>query len=86
MIEKFAPQSWSYADVATPFLGEPCDCHKLTADGYTDLILTFSVRELRDTLQLDIVVGQTVPLIVGGYFKGGNFPVVGEDCIIVHGR
>jgi len=86
MTEKVAPVSWRYSDVATPFSGEPCDCHRLTADGYEDLILTFSVRDLRDTLQLDNVVGQTVPLIVGGYFKGGNFPVVGEDCIIVHGR
>ena len=85
MTEQIAPQSWSYADVATPFPGEPCDCHDLTTDGYTDLVLEFNVRTLSDTLQLKDVAGQAIPLVISGKIKY-DFPIVGEDCIIVLGR
>ena len=37
-----APIRWSYADVGTPFMGDGCDCHDLTGDGYMDLTLKFS--------------------------------------------
>ena len=79
------PLRWAYEDVATPFEGEPCDCHVLGPDGYLDLTLKFDVPELVEKLELDEVAGETIPLILTGKLKEefGGTPIRGEDCISV---
>jgi len=77
------PLRWAYEDVATPFEGEPCDCHVLGPDGYLDLILKFDVPELVATLELDDAVGQTIPLTLDGWLMDGVTHIRGEDCIRV---
>ncbi|MHC4235515.1 MAG: hypothetical protein ACYSUQ_10405, partial [Planctomycetota bacterium] len=41
-----------YADVATPFEGEACDCHQLEGDGIMDLSMKFSVDAVVGALEL----------------------------------
>lgn len=82
-----APLRWSYEDVATPFEGEPCECHNLTADGYVDLTLKFDTQKMVTTLKLGEVVGQTIRLTLTGNIKkeneNGGTPIMGQDCIWV---
>ena len=80
-----APIRWSYEDVATPFEGEPCECHDLNGDGYIDLTLKFDNQELVETLGLSDEVGNTIPITLTGNLKGENSgtPIEGEDCIWV---
>ena len=60
------PLRWSYEDVATPFLGESGGGHALDGDGYIDLVLHFDAREVIETLNLAMNVGEVIPLIVIG--------------------
>jgi uncharacterized repeat protein (TIGR01451 family) len=79
-----APLRWAFEDVATPFDGEPCDCHELTVDGYEDMTLKFDSQEVLTTLGLGSLRGETVPLmIVGSLFDGTDFS--GEDCVRLKG-
>ena len=80
-----SPLRWSYEDVATPFEGELCECHDLNGDGYMDLTLKFKTQEVKDTLELEVEAGNTVPLLVTGNLKeeDGETPIVGSDCIWV---
>lgn len=77
------PIRWSYEDVATPFEGEPCDCHDLNGDGYMDLTLKFDTEELVNCLALEEVAGQTIPLTLTGNLKEeeGGTPITGEDFV-----
>jgi len=70
-------------DVASPFDGEPCDCHTLTGDGIDDLVLKFSIVELAEALELDSIErGTVLTLTVSGTFlNGGAFSA--SDCILV---
>jgi hypothetical protein len=75
------PIRYSYDDVGTPFEGELCDCHDLNGDGYMDLTLKFSSRDLVDELDLEEVASrETIPLTVVGETYDGA-PIRGEDCI-----
>jgi uncharacterized repeat protein (TIGR01451 family) len=79
-----APLRWAFEDVATPFDGEPCDCHELTVDGYEDMTLKFDTQEVLNTLGLGARRGETVPLmIVGSLFDETDFS--GEDCVRIKG-
>ena len=40
------------ADVATPFLGNPCDCHDAGGDGIDDLVLKFRTEDIAAALGL----------------------------------
>jgi streptogramin lyase len=79
------PLRWSYEDVATPFEGEPCECHELNDDGYLDLSLKFDTQEVKDTLELKAEVGNTIPLLITGNLMedAGGTPIEGADCIWV---
>ena len=83
--EGVAPLRWSYEDVATPFEGELCDCHDLNGDGIMDLSLEFKTQEVFDTLELETVGGETIPLIINGNLKeeDGGTPIIGQDCVWV---
>ena len=76
----------SIDDVATPFLGEPCDCHNLAGDGIDDLVLKFSTPELVDVLELGEVEGDTfVEFTLSGVLLDGT-PFGGSDCVVVQDR
>lgn len=81
--EGVPPIRWSYEDVATPFTGELCGCHDLNGDGLLDLTLKFKTQELVETLNLDDVAGDTIPLTLTGNLKEeyGGTPIRGQDCI-----
>ena len=78
----------SYEDVGTPFSGELCDCHDLKGDGYLDMTLKFSMREVVKVLALAEVVGETIPLVVTASLDeaNGGTSVEATDCIRVLGR
>ena len=77
------PIRYNYADVATPFTGELCDCHSLYGDGYKDLTLKFSKQEVINELLLSEVAGQTIPLIITFSLKEdkGGTAYAAEDCL-----
>lgn len=80
------PLRWSYEDVATPYLGEPCDGHDYGPDGYLDLTLKFKTQEVIDTLGLhDFSDREVVILMLTGNlmeeFDGTR--IMGQDCIII---
>jgi hypothetical protein len=80
---KVVPLRWSYEDVATPYEGEDdCGCHELGGDGYVDLTLKFETQDLVSTLNLDEVVGETIPLTLTGNLNDGT-PFEGQDCVWV---
>jgi hypothetical protein len=78
-----SPLRWTYEDVATPFEGELCECHDLNGDGYMDLTLKFNSQELVADLELDGVIGETIPLILTGNLKDefGGIAIEGSDCV-----
>jgi hypothetical protein len=80
-----APLRWSYTDVGTPFEGELSRCHDFAADVYMDLILKFNTKELVNVLELDEVLGDTLPFTLTGNLKEDywGLPIKGEDCIRV---
>jgi hypothetical protein len=80
-----APIRWSYEDVATPFIGELCDCHDLNGDGYMDLTLKFDTQAVVTTLGLNDYAGGTIPLTITGKLKeeAGCWPIEGYDCLSV---
>jgi hypothetical protein len=60
-------------DVATPFEGEPCDCHELGGDGIDDLSMKFLTPELVAELELgDLAPGEFVELCVSGMLLDGT--------------
>ncbi|MCH8151626.1 MAG: hypothetical protein IH830_04555 [Planctomycetes bacterium] len=70
-----------FDDAATPFDGQPCDCHELEGDGITDLKMKFKTDEVVPALQLnDLPAGDLVELILSGTLLDGT-PFSGRDCI-----
>jgi predicted outer membrane repeat protein len=68
-------------DVATPFDGEPCDCHDLGTDGIDDLTMKFDTEMLVTELQLaDLPGGTSVELVISGQLLDGT-QFAGTDCI-----
>lgn len=72
-------------DVATPFDGEPCACHKLRGDGIDDLTLTFSTSEMSRALELnESPKGETIELVLRGRLQDGT-TFEATDCIVMPG-
>jgi hypothetical protein len=80
-----SPLRWEWEDVATPFDGELCDCHDMNGDGYMDLTLKFKIQELVQSLELDTLAGETIPLMIMGNLKeeNGGTPFKGRDCVSI---
>jgi uncharacterized repeat protein (TIGR01451 family) len=78
------PLRWAYEDVATPFMGELCDCHELEMDGFEDMTLKFDTEQVVTVLGLDAYRNETVALkIMGALFGGSEFEA--EDCVRLKG-
>ncbi len=70
-----------FEDAATPFDGQPCDCHELGGDGVTDLSMKFKTDDVVAALQLnDLSAGDLVELVVSGALLDGT-PFSASDCI-----
>ena len=69
-----------FADVATPFDGEPCDCHELEGDGIVDLSMKFRTDDVVAALELDALEGD-VELVVTGTLLDGTGFTSASDCI-----
>jgi len=68
-------------DVATPFEGEPCDCHDLTGDGIVDLSIKFDTRTVVSQFELNELPGGTlVELVLSGELLDET-PFSARDCI-----
>jgi hypothetical protein len=79
-----APLEWKFNDVATPYGGEPCNCHDLGKDGSGDLVLKFDAQDVIEQLDLGEHVGETIPLtIIGNLSDGVATPIEGQDCVWV---
>ncbi|UCF34128.1 MAG: hypothetical protein JSV78_02240 [Phycisphaerales bacterium] len=71
------------ADVATPFDGEPCDCHELEGDGILDLSMKFATQEVVEGLLLnELPSGAVVELVVTGMLLDGT-PFEASDCVTI---
>ncbi len=81
-----SPLRWSYEDVATPFIGEECECHDLNGDGHLDLTLKFKKQEIINDLVLEDEMGNTIPLILTGNLKEefDGLIIKGQDCVWIH--
>lgn len=76
-----APVRVNIEDVGTPFEGELCDCHDLSADGFTDLTLKFSTQDLVDALALGSALGgEFVQLTITGSLDTGE-QFEASDCV-----
>jgi hypothetical protein len=68
-------------DVATPFPGEPCDCHELDGDGIMDVSMKFKTQDVVDILELDdLAPGDLVELVLSGQLLDGTL-FAASDCI-----
>jgi hypothetical protein len=68
-------------DVGTPFEGEPCNCHELEGDGFTDLSMKFDRPELVEALELESAEpGAFIELVVTGVLTNGQL-FEASDCI-----
>jgi hypothetical protein len=77
-----SPLNWVFNDVGTPFMGSPCDCHKLGMDGFQDLRFRFGITDLVTTLSLAPLAGTQVPLTITGNLVTGE-EIEGTDCVLV---
>jgi hypothetical protein len=69
------------ADVATPFLGELCDCHEMYGDGIVDVSMKFRSLEVVGTLGLAGEPGDSlVELVLSGSLLDGT-AFTANDCI-----
>ena len=73
-----------FEDVATPFDGEPCQCHDLTTDGIDDLSMKFRTDDVVEDLELDdLSNGDEVELVITGTLLGGAEFTSAGDCILI---
>ena len=73
-----------FEDVATPFEGEPCDCHDLSTDGIDDLSMKFRTDDLVEALDLnDLNNGDEVELVITGTLLDGTEFASAGDCVLI---
>ena len=83
--QKVVLQSFSYKDLAMPFIGTDPGCHEEGGDGMVDLILNYKIDDVIEALRLKARKGETTPIVVTGQLNDGysNRPFVGQDFIKV---
>ena len=73
-----------FEDVATPFGGEPCDCHELGGDGIVDLSMKFRTDDVVAELELgDLNPGDEIELVVTASLVDGTEFTSSGDCILI---
>jgi hypothetical protein len=86
-LEGVAPIRWGYEDVATPFMGDLCDCHDLTGDGYLDMTFKFDRQAIVAAIG-PVCDGDVITLTLTGnlmsYVCGE--PFIGHDCVWIIDR
>ncbi|MHC4444014.1 MAG: lamin tail domain-containing protein [Planctomycetota bacterium] len=76
----------SVEDVSTPVNEDECTCQEVDPDGYADLVIHFSRREVIVALGLEAMApGTEVPITVTGELLNGT-PFEATDCVILVGR
>ena len=68
-----------FADVATPFDGQPCDCHDLSTDGMADLSMKFKTDDVVAALGLVEGGGPYELVVTGMLLDGTEFSA--SDCV-----
>ncbi len=85
MLEGLQPIRYSYDDVATPLVdAENCDCISAGGDGYADLTLKFSRKEIVDGLGA-VSPGDEIVLTITGMLLDGR-PFEASDCVRIVGN
>jgi hypothetical protein len=75
------PSSVKVKDVAKPFGGALCACHKLGADGTLDLELKFNNQALAAALALNgVPANSNLALVLSGSLLNGT-PLSASDCV-----
>jgi hypothetical protein len=93
LLDGVAPIRYNYADVATPFWGELCDCHELGPDGYVDMTLKFRKQDILAAIAAEsnpaappnaLILSdwEMVTLTLTGMTWTGR-EIEGEDCVRV---
>jgi hypothetical protein len=85
-LEGVSPIRWAYEDVATPFMGELCDCHELTGDGILDMTFKFDTQEIVAALGA-VTDGEMRTLTLTGSLMVFvcSEAIEGHDCVrIIH--
>ena len=73
-----------FDDVATPFDGDPCDCHTSQGDGTVDLLMKFRTDDVVAALELGALnSGDLVELIITGSLLDGTDFTSDVDCILI---
>jgi hypothetical protein len=73
-------------DIGTPLNAEECECHVADGDGFDDLVIHFSRKEIILALSLDeMEPGTVVPITVEGALTDGT-PFEATDCVTLKGR
>jgi hypothetical protein len=78
------PIRWAYEDLATPFMGELCDCHELTGDGIMDLTLKFKIQDVVGSWDF-FADGEITQVHITGELYDGT-PFEGQDCVRIKHR
>ncbi len=74
----------TFEDVATPLMGEPCECGDLSGDGIVDLSMKFRTDDVVELLELDdLNPGDEVELVVTGLLLDGSEFATAGDCILI---
>ena len=78
-----SPDRVRVKDRATPFEGEPCNCHDLRKDGIDDLRMRFFAVAMTLEMELDLLAaGESLELTVTGELLDGTL-FVASDCIVI---
>jgi hypothetical protein len=73
-----------FADVATPYDHDGCDCDDATEDGILDLSMKFRTDDVVTVLELDgLDNGDELELIITGHLLDGTPFVTYGDCILI---
>jgi hypothetical protein len=82
----FPQKTPSIKDVSAPVDGDECTCQEVGPDGYADLVIHFSRREVITALGLGAMApGTEVPITVTGELIDGT-PFEATDCVTLVGR
>ena len=80
-LEGVSPLRSNLEDVATPFVGDPGDCHELGGDGVIDLALKFDKQDVVAALG-EVSDGDAIGVRLSGKLLDGT-SFAGEDAVVI---